>query len=190
MIIERFLFIDSEEVNSYLMVCEDTRQALLIDAGGFDERLKQVVKTFDYKVNYLFITHAHYDHTEAVDQVFGLFPEIKLISAEYTYGNNIMKPTDGEKFTLGSLIGKFHHIPGHTDDMTVLYLDGHLFTGDALFAGSVGGTANDDNYKQQIKGIKEKLLTYPDDTIIHPGHGPDSTIGLEKSFNPFLQFSL
>ncbi|MCF7811650.1 MBL fold metallo-hydrolase, partial [bacterium] len=175
MIIEKFLFIDKEEVNSYLVACEDTRQALLVDAGGFDERLQKIVNTFDYKVKYLFITHAHYDHTSAVEQVFGLFPEIKLIAAEYTYGNNIIRPVDGEEFTLGNLTGNFHHIPGHTADLMIQYLNGHAFTGDALFAGSVGGTSSDEDYNTQIRNIREKLLTYPDDTIIHPGHGPDST---------------
>jgi glyoxylase-like metal-dependent hydrolase (beta-lactamase superfamily II) len=188
--IEKFLFIDKEEVNSYLIACEDTRQALLVDAGGFDEKLQRIVNTYDYKVKYLFITHAHYDHTGVVKQVFELFPDIKLIAQEYCFGNNIIKPSEDERFKLGNLNGRFHHIPGHTEDMTVLYIDGHLFTGDALFAGSVGGTASDDNYKRQIMGITEKLLTYSDDTIIHPGHGPDSTIGLEKSFNPFLNSAL
>ncbi len=186
MLIERFLFINSEEVNSYLIACQETRQAMIIDAGGFDERLLQLVNYNKLLVKHILITHAHSDHVDAIGKVFEAFPDIELFASEYSYGENVRHPVDGEDFNLGELNGRFHHIPGHTDDMLVLYLDGHIFTGDVLFAGSVGGTSNDENYLKQIEGIRSKLLAYPDDTIIHPGHGPNSTIGLEKSFDPFL----
>jgi len=187
MILKHFLFVDSEEVNSFLVACPETRKAMIIDAGGLDEDLKRFAKENDLDVQYLFITHDHRDHTGGVKQVFQLFPDMELISLQYSFGRgNIRRPVDGDEFRLGELNGTFHHIPGHSDDMMVLYLSGHLFTGDALFAGSVGETSSEENYRRQIQDIRAKLLIYPDETVIHPGHGPDSTIGLEKSFNPFL----
>jgi glyoxylase-like metal-dependent hydrolase (beta-lactamase superfamily II) len=186
MIIEHFLFTGVEEVNSYLVACPETGEAMIIDAGGFDDKLPVIVKEKKFKVRYLFITHSHYDHVEAVDRVIKTFPGIKVIAAAYGDERNSIRPADGIEFALGNLNGRIHHIPGHTSDMLVLYLNGNLFTGDALFAGSVGGTSSDLDYNRQIDGIRAKLLSYPDDTIIHPGHGPNSTIGLERSFDPFL----
>ncbi len=186
MIIEHFLFADKEEVNSFLIACPESRRAMIIDAGGFDSRLEQVVEKKQLSVEKLLITHAHSDHTGAVEKLYELFPDIELIAFNYSYGNKIHRPTDGEEFQMGALKGRYHHVPGHTADMLVLFVNGHLFTGDVIFAGSVGGTTDQNGYQQQIEGIREKLLVYPDDTVIHPGHGPNSTIGLEKSYNPFL----
>ena len=186
MLIERFLFINSEEVNSFLVACRNSKQAMIIDAGGFDERLVELVEHYGLQVRHLLVTHAHNDHVGAVKLVVDAYPQIELIAAEYSFHGETRRPEDDEDFQLGSLNGRFHRIPGHADDMLVLYLNGHLFTGDVLFAGSVGGTSDEDNYFKQIEGVRTKLLPYPDDTIIHPGHGPNSTIGLERSFDPFL----
>jgi len=186
MIIEHFLFTGTEEVNSYLVACPETKEAIIVDAGGFDEKLVEIVGEQKLNVRYLFITHSHYDHIDAVEKVLQKFPVVKVIASVYGDERNSIRPANGIEFALGSLNGRIHHIPGHTSDMLVLYLNGHLFTGDALFAGSVGGTTSDLDYRRQIEGIREKLLSYPDDTIIHPGHGPNSTIGLERSFDPFL----
>ena len=186
MIVERFMFSNGQEVNSFLAACPETGQGMIIDAGGLDKRLQKIVEEKQITVTRLFITHDHYDHTEAVDKILSLFPGIELISFSYGYGSTVRKTLDGEEINLGNLNGKFLHIPGHTEDMMVLYFAGHLFSGDALFAGSVGGTSSEEAYRLQIKGIKEKILCFPDETLIHPGHGPDSTVGLERSFNPFL----
>lgn len=185
--IEHFLYVDTQEVNSFLIACRETRRAMIVDCGGFDDELEQIVNKFRFEVESLFLTHSHHDHTGGISHLLNLFPDIEIIAAEYSYSGRVRKPGDGEVFNLGILKGRFHHVPGHTDDMMVLFINGHLFTGDALFAGSVGGTTSNENYELQIQGICSKLLVYPNDTIIHPGHGPDSTIELEKSFNPFLQ---
>ena len=184
--IEHFLFIGSEESNSYLVSCSETKEAMIVDAGGFDERLSEIVDEQKLNVRFLFITHSHYDHVEAAEKILKKYPDLKIVALQYGKGDNVIRPKDGSDFSLGRLNGRIYHIPGHTSDMLVLYLNGHLFTGDALFAGSVGGTTSDTNYEQQLEGIRTKLLSYPDDTVIHPGHGPNSTIGLEKSFDPFL----
>ena len=180
--IMRFNFPEIEEVNSFIISCKSSRKTLIIDVGGFDSRMEEYIEINNLDVESLFITHAHYDHIGKIESVISRYPDIQVFSDD-SRGKSIK---DGDVFTLGFVSGIFHRIPGHTDDMAVVYLDGHLFTGDSLFAGSVGGTSNEKNYSTQIREIKTKLMTYPGDTIIHPGHGPDSTIELEKTFNPFL----
>lgn len=186
LLIKRFLFKEIEEVNVFIVACSTTRNALLIDAGGFDDRVKQFVTENSLKLNGLFITHHHYDHTGGVKEVMKRYPHLQIIAGEKQSVGRSHIPVEGEELKLGDLTGIIHRIPGHTDDMLSLYIEGHLFTGDALFAGSVGGTTSTERYFQQLDGIINRLIRYPDETVIHPGHGPDSTIGLEKMFNPFI----
>ncbi len=180
--VERFNFPEVEEVNSFIISCNSTGKALIVDVGGFDSRMEEYIEINNLTVESLFITHAHYDHIGKIDAVIAKYPAARIYTDDH-HGNSI---SEGEVFELGKVSGIFHRIPGHTDDMAVLHIAGHLFTGDSLFAGSVGGTHSSANYFKQIQGISTKLLKYPGETIIHPGHGPDSTIELEKTFNPFL----
>ncbi len=182
----RFTFYGAEEVNSFLVACRKTGKAMIVDAGGFDEGLIDIAKENKLEINYLLITHHHYDHTEAVPEIIKWKSDIKIIAREFDLFEKVYKHAEACDIQLGELEGEVLHVPGHTNDMLVLHIAGHLFTGDALFAGSVGGTSNSENYNEQLVGIKEKLLTYPPDTIIHPGHGPDSSISLEMRYNPFL----
>lgn len=185
-IIERFLYPEIEEVNSFLVACPSSKQALLVDAGGFDDRIVEFISSRSLNLTTIFVTHAHYDHSDAIVDVLKLHPDIQVLSFSPLPGTKGGSAQDNDSIKLGNLSGIIHHIPGHTDDMLVLFIEDHLFTGDALFAGSVGGTANNDRYKMQIDGIRSKLNVYPGETVIHPGHGPDSTLQIERTFNPFL----
>ncbi len=180
--IKRFLFPEIEEVNSFLISCLTTKDALLIDAGSVSDDLSIYIEEHRLNLKYLFITHNHYDHVSGVDSLKNSFANLNLINRDLSYALT----DDDDSFQFGASECKFHYLPGHTDDMMVLYLNGHLFTGDVLFAGSVGGTHDQINYQLQIDQIRKVIFSYPDDTIIHPGHGPDSTIALEKLYNPFL----
>jgi hydroxyacylglutathione hydrolase len=94
---------------------------------------------------------------------------------------------EGEPYRAGSLEFEVLHTPGHSPGGVTFKIDGMLFTGDALFAGSIGRSdfANSDG-PALIEGIKGKLLTQPDDAIVYSGHGPPTTIRREKLMNPFL----
>lgn len=184
--VRRFLFTGVEEANVFIASCTAEKKAVVIDAGGFDDSIIKYLKDNILTIEFLFITHNHYDHAGHIREFLELNPDIRLIAGSESVASNVHVPGDGELFKLGELSGYVHHVPGHTDDMIVLSLHNRLFTGDALFAGAVGGTSSEENYHRQVAGIKKSLLDYPDETIIHPGHGPDSTIGLEKMFNPFL----
>lgn len=96
--------------------------------------------------------------------------------------------TGGESLAVGELAFEVIHTPGHSPGGISLYMPGHLFTGDALFEGSIGRTdLPGGDYATLIRSIRERLLILPDDTVVHPGHGPESTIGRERSGNPFLR---
>ena len=98
-----------------------------------------------------------------------------------------MSLREGEPFSAGSLEFDVLHTPGHSPGGVSLKIDGFLFAGDALFAGSIGRSdfANSDG-RALIDGIREKLLPLPDDLIVYSGHGPATTIGRERRMNPFL----
>ena len=104
--------------------------------------------------------------------------------------NRIQYVEDGQRITVGGVTLKVLHTPGHTPGGISLLLEkprtGIVFSGDALFAGSVGRTDLGGSQEALIRSIKEKLLALPDDTIVYPGHGPATTIGEERRNNPFL----
>ena len=188
--VKRFLFTGAEESNVFIVACTRSGEAWFIDAGGFNREMTDCIESNSLTPVGLFVTHNHYDHTDHAGELIRTYPDIAVLAHSVRFGRKNIKPDDGADVRLGELRGAVHHVPGHTDDMLTLYIEGHLFTGDSLFAGSVGGTTDQAHYDQQISGIKERLLVYPDDTVIHPGPGPDSTIGLERTFNPFLSNSL
>ncbi len=100
---------------------------------------------------------------------------------------NVASLVEGQAYRAGSLEFEVLHTPGHSPGGVSLKIDGYVFTGDALFAGSIGRSdfANSDARKL-IDGIRSQLLALPDDTIVHSGHGPATTIGRERKANPFL----
>ena len=100
---------------------------------------------------------------------------------------NLVSLVEGEPYRAGSLEFEVLHTPGHSPGGVTLKIEDMLFTGDALFAGSIGRSdfANSDP-RQLIDGIRTQLLALPDDTIVHSGHGPATTIGRERKTNPFL----
>ena len=94
--------------------------------------------------------------------------------------------TDGRRVSAGSVGLKAIHTPGHSPGWVCLYAPGVVFTGDTLFAGSVGRTDfHSGSHKQLIQGIVEKIHPLGDDTRVYPGHGPRTTIGRERLHNPF-----
>ena len=185
MIVKHFL-LNVHEVNSFIAADSETRDAMLIDAGDYDERIAEYLFDKGLNLKKIFITHDHYDHTEGIAEYMNQFhPE--LISGTSPIGGcdaRIVK--HGDQIQLGRLTGKIYSTPGHTPVGLSLALLGHVFTGDALFAGSVGGTSNPRDYDTQLAAIREHIFTLPGDTLVHVGHGPSSTVAIEKRYNPFF----
>ncbi len=194
------------EVNCYLIGCAETGEGAVVDPGGDAEDILQAIKKLGIKPKYIICTHGHADHIAAVDEIkkaTGAKVLIHSADAEmltdpqknlsvFMGDNIILQPADkllaeGDIIELGTVKLEVLHVPGHTAGGICLKTDQAVFSGDTLFAGSVGRSDfPGGNHSQLIKGIKEKLLSLPDETRVYPGHGPDTLIGQEKRHNPFL----
>lgn len=186
--------------NCYILMDEDTKETAVIDPGEEASNLIKAIKDMDAKVKYILLTHGHADHTGAAVQLKKEFnapiyineQDYKLIdNGEFMYGDiakNVDKYINEEDtFNLGSIEIKPILTPGHTPGGVCFLVDDMVFTGDTLFAGSIGRTdLAGGNFQTIIKSIKEKLVKLPDDITVFPGHGSESSIGREKVSNPFL----
>ena len=190
--------------NCYILVDEETRETAVIDPGGDYEELLSAVIELDCKVKYILLTHGHADHKGAVIDFINKYSVPLcinkkdwdlMVSGEFMFGevNSFSKDfeyieiVDGKRFYLGKNIIECIETPGHTPGGMSFLTGTHLFTGDTLFSGSIGRTdlAGGD-FNTIITSIKTKLLPLSLDTIVYPGHGPNSTIDREKKHNPFL----
>ncbi|MFZ5824356.1 MAG: MBL fold metallo-hydrolase [Bacillota bacterium] len=192
--------------NCYLVACTETKKAMVVDPGTPDPWIKKSVAQYDLKVELILLTHGHLDHIGGVEWVkswSGAPVWIHEADSKYLtspalngsafFGQPIVAPRadrllrGGEQISVGSLSFQVLHTPGHTPGGISLYTPGHLIAGDTLFAGSIGRTdLAGGNHGTLIKAIKERLLPLPPETVVYPGHGPTTTIGDEKEYNPFL----
>ncbi|XYS18930.1 MBL fold metallo-hydrolase [Acinetobacter baumannii] len=195
--------------NCSLVWDSETKEAVLIDAGGDAAVLKKEVEALGLKVKALWLTHGHLDHAGAVGElakewsvpVVGPHKEdqfwldmIQEVSARY--GFPIPQPVKvdqwlegGEVLKLGEDEFEVRFAPGHTPGHVMFYNKNHglLWTGDVLFKGSIGRTDFPrGNHDQLIESIQRECFSLPDETQFISGHGPMSTIGYEKQFNPFV----
>lgn len=188
--------------NCYIVVDAKTGDSCVIDPGADPSRIKEALRKKGLAPKFVIITHGHGDHIGA-NTALGLPVYIHALDADhlsdpdknlsrmFMFGITSPKAAkilaDGDLIPLGGIQLKVLHTPGHTPGSISIAAEGVIFTGDALFAGSIGRT--DFEYgdeSQLIRSIHDKLLTYSDDTVIYPGHGPSSTIGEERATNPFL----
>ncbi|MBI2425041.1 MAG: MBL fold metallo-hydrolase [Candidatus Hydrogenedentes bacterium] len=188
MIVRHFrLDVPNLEPNAYLVGCEHTGQALMVDAGVFSEEMDEFLRGNGMKLRTIFITHHHWDHTDGLKEAIERFqPERVLSFLGNVGGCATERIAHGGKFQVGAIPCHAVHTPGHTDDGMSLILPGVVFSGDALFCGSVGGTSNPVDAQRQIEAIRAHLFSLPDDYEVFSGHGPVTTIGIERAANPFL----
>lgn len=205
------LIVGPLSTNCYILVCERSREAAIIDPGfnRFDEETV-LRKIFDLKltVRYIINTHGHADHISGnlkIKRETGANIAVHLYDADMLtdpernlslmLGLNVISPPpdivlrDENEIRVGDIKIKVLHTPGHTPGSISLYIrdENAVFTGDTLFAGSIGRTdLPGSSYERIISSIKEKLLKLPDNTRVYPGHGPETTIGIERRENIFL----
>ncbi len=175
------------ESNLFIVACEKTREALVVDAAEWDTRMTKFVQAHQLTIRAVFITHDHFDHTSALQALLQQHDATVYAGTPKPGGCTATVMRQDDTLQVGEIQGKAVLVPGHTPDSICLILPGMVFTGDALFAGSVGGTTTPQQARQQIDGIQKHLFHLPDDHQIHTGHGPSSTIGIERSYNPFFQ---
>lgn len=185
MIFGHFL-LEVNEANAFIVGCEQTREALLVDAGDWDARIEAFLREHALRLTQIFITHDHYDHTGGLAQALAATGAAVLGGPGKASRQDRQRLAHGDAVCIGGIAGQAVATPGHTPEGMSLVLPGMVFTGDALFAGSVGGTTSPANAEQQLTAIRQHLFTLPDVTEIHPGHGPSSAIGIERQHNPFF----
>ena len=179
--------------NCYVVGCEETREAAVIDPGMERERETEQILDFieqnGFQVKYIINTHGHPDHISgnaAMKEATGA--PILIHKNHPARVQADRKLHDGDILQVGTLKLMVLHTPGHTPDGISLLGDNVVFTGDALFAGSIGRTDfSGGSFQELINSIKTKLLPLPDSFKVYSGHGPPTTIGDEKRRNPFLQ---
>lgn len=185
MIFRHFL-LDTNESNSFVVGCEDTREAMLIDVGEFDPAIVDFIEEHKLRLTTIFITHDHYDHTAGLGEAVAQFGAQVLAAKDRVGGQRARKVSHGDKVHIGSLEATVLSTPGHTQDSISLAFPGVVFSGDALFSGSVGGTSSPQCAKQELDHIRKSIFSLPDDYEIHTGHGPSSTVAIERQHNPFF----
>lgn len=193
-------------VNCYVLGCENSREGVVVDPGDDTDRILDAVSRHGLKVVAVINTHGHFDHTGGNQRIITetgaglLIHELdapmlaRAVDTAAMFGltaENSPPPsrflTEGEFVAFGDYRLRVLHTPGHTLGGCSLHLEGMVFTGDTLFADSVGRTDFPGGSSVALgKSIREKLLILPDDTIVYPGHGPSTTIGRERKHNPYL----
>lgn len=192
--------------NCFIVGCAETREAVVIDPGDEADRILFELAESRLKVVHIVNTHGHFDHVGAnrrMKQATGAPLAIHALDAPML--QNLARSAaawgmsaedspapdrlveEGDRLDFGNLAMTVLHTPGHTPGGISLLVDGHLFVGDTLFAGSVGRTDFPGGDFDTLRAsIQKKLFTLPDDVRVHTGHGPDTFIGEEKRSNPFV----
>lgn len=174
-------------VNAYIVHDLKSRDAAIFDTGADAKPLLDAVRSSGLNVVAIFLTHSHADHIHALSTLKReLGVEAWSSELEPVRGTNTFRP--GDLFNAGQHFIRTRLTPGHSVGGTTFVIEGPILqaavVGDALFAGSIGGVHDD--YNQTLATIRREILGLRDDTILCPGHGPLTTVALEKANNPFF----
>lgn len=180
----------SMAVNCYLVWDEAIREAALFDTGWDARPIMDLLAANSLRLRHIFITHGHEDHVAALDTISGEFRKARIHSGSKDAPLD-RRNRPSECVQLGSLRITHRLTPGHAEDGTT-YLIGNwpedaphvAIVGDAIFAGSMG--RGNQSWDLARNGVREQILTLPADTLICPGHGPLTTVLLERANNPFF----
>jgi glyoxylase-like metal-dependent hydrolase (beta-lactamase superfamily II) len=194
------------QVNCFIVACSRTSEAVVIDPGEEGEGILHLAEKTGLRICKVVNTHGHFDHIGANQYIVEKTGAELLAHADdlpllqnarhhaEIYGLSVAASPEpdrlldqGDSFQVGDLTFNVFHVPGHSPGSICLLAEGHLFVGDVLFSGSIGRTdLPGGDFDALVKGVRERLFTLPDETIVHPGHGPDTTIGRERRINPFV----
>jgi glyoxylase-like metal-dependent hydrolase (beta-lactamase superfamily II) len=210
--IKRFEF-NMFPVNTYV-IWDETKEATVIDPGCYNDKEKKTLKEFiisnNLQLRHVLNTHLHPDHVfgnNYMFQEFGILPEANKedefwLETAPQQSRSLTKMhkeppvhlgkylNDGDFITFGNITLECIHVPGHSPGSLVYYCQAEhcIFSGDVLFQGSIGrADLAGGNFDNLIEHICNRLFVLPNDTIVYPGHGAPTTIGIEKAENPFFR---
>lgn len=194
-------------VNCYVIGDEQTNNAAVVDPGGDVDKIIKVLENNDLELKYILLTHAHGDHIGGLVElrqrtgapVYMHQEDLYMLqnsSVNYSEAISGVKIeasadgflNDGDQLELGDLILSIIHTPGHSKGGICIAVENILLTGDTLFANSIGRSdLYGGNQEELIQSIKNKLFTLDEDLTVLPGHGPATTIRIEKITNPYVR---
>jgi hydroxyacylglutathione hydrolase len=192
--------------NCYIVGCEKTREAAVIDPGGDADKILFTLAKDKLRCLYIINTHGHFDHSadnKRLKEVTGaqllIHPADAPMILNQSMGGGMWglhvdnsPPPDrylgeGDIITFGDISLKVLHTPGHSPGGISLVTDKMVFVGDTLFAGSIGRTDfPGGDYEGLLRQVRNKIFTLGDDVVVYPGHGPKTTVGRERKTNPFF----
>ncbi len=213
----RILALGMFETNCYLLAADEGDAAAVVDPVDDAPFIKSSAEKLNLNITHILLTHGHFDHILALKELKDLTQATvcihsgdaemlkseenclaSFVGADYQPCEPDVLLEDGQQIKIGALTVQALHTPGHTPGGLTFHVPALkpseksvAFTGDALFRGAIGRTdlAGGDE-EQLLRGIREKIFTLPEDTILFPGHGPDTTVGFEKKNNPFFNKSI
>jgi hydroxyacylglutathione hydrolase len=206
--IQKALMVGLLEVNCYILADEATREAVVIDPGGDEDEILDILNRNNFQLKLIIDTHGHFDHVDANQPLKDATgakiaihkldaPALSRPSQEALFftGNRVRlsQPDillkEGDVLTFGQYRLKVLHTPGHTPGGISLILEDHpyVYVGDLLFAGSIGRTDfPGGDFDALINAVRTKIFPLGDNYTVYPGHGPVTTVAQERKYNPFF----
>jgi len=197
------------QANGYIVYDPLSREGVIIDPGWNFNKFMRKIMELKLSIKMIIATHLHFDHVGAVEKLVNSlkipfayhegeesvdYSPINTFAPYFGYGdlntpraNRYLR--EGDKILLGNETKlEILHTPGHSPGSITLVTEGHAFVGDLIFAGSVGRTdIPGGDWEALMSSIRNKIFKLPDSTLLHPGHGIDTTVGFEKTGNPFIR---
>lgn len=202
----KMLSVGPMQANCYIIECEETKSAMVVDPGDEGIRIAGDIKKRGLQLDFIVDTHGHVDHIAANKDLVEEFsaplcihsadadmlvnPQLNL---SFFIGVPVSSPkadkllADGDILKVGNIELKVIHTPGHSPGSMCLLGDDFIITGDLLFAGGIGRYDFPGSSYEQLIDSLQKVISLDDDLVVYPGHGPATTIGDERRTNPFLQ---
>lgn len=173
--------------NCYLVVNEETNEAIIIDPGQITDELIEQIESVPYNLAGVLITHNHGSHVNGLKTLRKIYSP-KILAADWEVAGSDTTVINGDgRIRIGGMMVHYMAVPGHTADSIVYKIGNMIFTGDVLMAGTIGNTSS--SYSEVIlrTNIEQKILSQNEDAIVLPGHGPPVTVEASRIYNVDLE---